>query len=97
MKVVFSARYWWLTPVILATQKAEIRRIIIRSQPLANSLRDPVSKIPIHKRAGGMAQGVDPEFKPQYRKNNKTFCFISCLLFLSHFPSALQELPGINS
>jgi hypothetical protein len=24
---------WWLTPVILATQEAEIRRIMVRSQP----------------------------------------------------------------
>jgi hypothetical protein len=24
---------WWLTPVILATQEAEIRRIEVRSQP----------------------------------------------------------------
>jgi hypothetical protein len=39
------------------------------------------------KRAGGVAQGVGPEFKPQYRKTNKqkqtkkpsnfTHCFIS--------------------
>jgi hypothetical protein len=26
---------WWLTPVILASQEAEIRRIVICSQPLA--------------------------------------------------------------
>jgi hypothetical protein len=31
------ARYWWLTPAILATQEAEIRRITVRSQPWANS------------------------------------------------------------
>jgi hypothetical protein len=31
----------------------------------ANSLRDPISKKPItKKRAGGVAQGVGPEFKP---------------------------------
>jgi hypothetical protein len=24
---------WWLTPVILATQEAEITRIVVRSQP----------------------------------------------------------------
>jgi hypothetical protein len=28
-----SARHWWLTPVILATQEAEIRRIAAGSQP----------------------------------------------------------------
>jgi hypothetical protein len=27
------AGHWWLTPVILATQEAEIRRISVRSQP----------------------------------------------------------------
>jgi hypothetical protein len=29
---------WWLTPVILATQEAEIRRIEIERQSQANSL-----------------------------------------------------------
>jgi hypothetical protein len=33
-----SARHWWLTPIILATWEAEIRRIGVRSQPQANSL-----------------------------------------------------------
>jgi hypothetical protein len=28
-----KARCQWLLPVILATQKAEIRRIVVRSQP----------------------------------------------------------------
>jgi hypothetical protein len=29
----FSVRYWWLTPVILATWNAEIRRIKVQVQP----------------------------------------------------------------
>jgi hypothetical protein len=34
-----------------------------------NSLRDPISKKKkSQKRAGGMAQGVDPEFKHQHCK-----------------------------
>jgi hypothetical protein len=37
----------------------------------ANSLRDTISKGPSQKRAGGVAQGVGPEFKPPYRKINK--------------------------
>jgi hypothetical protein len=28
----------------------------------------PISKIPNTKRAGGVAQGVGPEFRPQYKK-----------------------------
>jgi hypothetical protein len=28
-----TAGHWWLTPVILATQEAEIRRLTVRSQP----------------------------------------------------------------
>jgi hypothetical protein len=38
----------------------------------ANSSRDPISKIPIIKRVGGVAQGEGPEFKSQYCKQNKT-------------------------
>jgi hypothetical protein len=28
-----QARCWWLTPIILAIQEAEIRRIVVQSQP----------------------------------------------------------------
>jgi hypothetical protein len=33
-------------PVILASQGADIKRIVVQSQPQANSLRDSTSKIP---------------------------------------------------
>jgi hypothetical protein len=59
-----AARCWWLTPIILATQEAEIRRIVVQSQPQANSSQDPISKKSLHKKAGGVVQGVGPEFKP---------------------------------
>jgi hypothetical protein len=62
-------------PVILATQEAGIRRITVKSA-WANSSQDPTSKkkkkTNITKKAGGVAQGVGPEFKPQYhKKTNK--------------------------
>jgi hypothetical protein len=41
------AEHPWLTPVISATVEAEIRRIKARQ---ANSLQDPISKIPITKK-----------------------------------------------
>jgi hypothetical protein len=28
-----AARHWWLVPVMLATQEAEIRRIMVQSHP----------------------------------------------------------------
>jgi hypothetical protein len=62
-----QARHWWLTPVILATQKAEMRRIVVQSQPgqiVHKTLRK--KKITYKKRAGGVAQGIGPEFKFQY-------------------------------
>jgi hypothetical protein len=59
----------WLTRVILATQEAEIRKIVVRNQP-GQIVCGTLSQKTLHKiRAGGVAQGVGPEFKPQYCKN----------------------------
>jgi hypothetical protein len=58
-------------PVILATWEAEIRRIAVPSQPRQIVHETLSQEKPSQKRAGGMAQGVDPEFKPQYCNNNK--------------------------
>jgi hypothetical protein len=58
--------------VILATQEAEIRMIVFQSQPrqiVCETLSQ--NKPSRQKRAGGVAQGVGPEFKPQYRKNKQ--------------------------
>jgi hypothetical protein len=40
--------------VIPATQEAEIRRIWVQSQPQANSMGDPISKILITRKKGLM-------------------------------------------
>jgi hypothetical protein len=37
----------------------------------ANSLRNPILKIPITKRAGGVAQSAGPDFKSQYQNKTK--------------------------
>jgi hypothetical protein len=68
-------------PVILATQEAEIRRITARSQP-GQIVRETLSqKNPLKKnRAGRVAQGSGPEFKPQYhKKKKKSFVLIKSL------------------
>jgi hypothetical protein len=59
-------------PIILATQKAEIRRITAQSQPRQTVYEILAQKKPItENRAGGVAQGEGPEFKPQYCKKKK--------------------------
>jgi metal-dependent hydrolase (beta-lactamase superfamily II) len=45
-----QARHWWLTPIILATQEAEIRKIAVQSQP-----RPKKKKNLSQKRAGGVS------------------------------------------
>jgi hypothetical protein len=60
------AGHWWLIPEILATQEAEIRRILLQSQPGHSSLKNPSQK-----KAGGVAQSVGSELKPQYQKKKK--------------------------
>jgi hypothetical protein len=53
-------------PVILATQEAEIRRITVQSQT-GQIAHETISQKKNHKkRDGGVAQGLGPEFKPQY-------------------------------
>jgi hypothetical protein len=61
---------WWHMPIILATQEAEIRRITVQSQP-RQIICETLSQKPITKRNGGVAQGVGPEFKPQYSKKKE--------------------------
>jgi hypothetical protein len=48
------ARHQWLVPVILATQEAEIRKIMVQKVSPANSFQDPILKIPNTKR--GLAE-----------------------------------------
>jgi hypothetical protein len=51
-----------------STQEAEIRRIMVQIQP-GQIVRETLpQKYPSHKRSDGLAQDVDPEFKPQYCK-----------------------------
>jgi hypothetical protein len=52
LKSMCCAGHQWLTPVILATQEAEIKRITVRSQPREIGQRDPISKKPFTKKKG---------------------------------------------
>jgi hypothetical protein len=56
-------------PVILAIQEAEIWESMIPTQPGQIVHETLTQKTHHKKRAGGVAQGVDPEFKLQYHQN----------------------------
>jgi hypothetical protein len=43
------AGYWWLTPAVLATQEAEIRRTVVQSS-LGNQFARPYLKNTHHKK-----------------------------------------------
>jgi hypothetical protein len=45
------ARHWWLTPIILATQEAEIRRIAVRTQP-GQIVHEPLSRKTLSQKIG---------------------------------------------
>jgi hypothetical protein len=45
---------------------------MVQSQPRQIVCETLSQKNPSQKRAGGVAQGVGPEFKPQYCKKKKT-------------------------
>jgi hypothetical protein len=84
------ARHWWLTNVILATQKSEIRRITVQSQ-LGQIVRKTLSfKNPSQKRAGGVAQvglSSNPGTANKQKKKNISFYvffFHKLLFFFSY-------------
>jgi hypothetical protein len=62
-------------PVTLATQEAEIRRIVVWNQPgqiACQTLFKKKKKKHHKKRTGGVAQGLGPEFKPQLKKKSQS-------------------------
>jgi hypothetical protein len=50
-----APRRQWLTPIILGIQQTEIRKIMVPSQPQANSLEDPILK-KIHHTKNGLVE-----------------------------------------
>jgi hypothetical protein len=71
-----QARHWWLTPIILATQEAEIKRLLIRSQPGKIVCETLSQQYPTLKRDGRLAQVVEPllsrQFSVQTHSTTKT-------------------------
>jgi hypothetical protein len=73
-------------PVILATQEAEISRIVDQSQPGKIVCETLSRKKPIKKRAGRVTQGGAPEYKPQYQPPKNPTKQKKVLIVLYLFP-----------
>jgi hypothetical protein len=74
------------------TEEAEIRRIMVRSQPRQIVPQDLISKNLHKNRAGGVAQGENPEFRSQYCKK-KISEYVRCECdFRTTFVSYVTEL-----
>jgi hypothetical protein len=68
---VRGAGHQWVTPEILASQEAEIRKIAVGNQPQVNSLRDLILKSPSQKKKiGRLAQAVEAECKHEELSSN---------------------------
>jgi hypothetical protein len=63
-KINIIARWQWLMPVILATQEAEIRSIMVWSSP-RQKVWETLTQKPSQKMAGRVARSVEPTFKLQ--------------------------------
>jgi hypothetical protein len=59
---------WWLTPSYSGGRDQDDCGL---KSPQAKNLQDPILKNPSQKRAGDVARGLGPEFKPPYCKKKK--------------------------
>jgi hypothetical protein len=72
-------------PIILATQEAELRRIMLQNQPQDKQFVKPYPKNPSQKRTRGLAQAVGSEFQPKYWKKMRFCSLFSSLNKVSQF------------
>jgi hypothetical protein len=78
----------WLTSVILELRRQRTGGLQFEANPSKELLKtNPSQKNPSQKRAGGVSQSVDPEFKPQYwqkkKKEGNSLHIDSFFLFLA--------------
>jgi hypothetical protein len=61
---------------------------------LENNSWDPTQKNPSQTRAGGVAQGIGPEFKPQYCKKKKEKKMLLAFTLISNGSWKLRIISG---
>jgi hypothetical protein len=98
-----NASHQGVTPVIPATQETENRRVTAGSQSRQIVIETLAQENSSPKRAGGVAQGIGPEFKPQHWKKNEKIAVVDGLHLQSQHLEAkegglwVQVHPGLHN
>jgi hypothetical protein len=86
LKAPPPARSWWLTHIILATQEAEVRRVVVQSQPRKIVYDILSQKYPMQNRGWWSGSSGITQYHQKTKKPSSVSPYILIALSLFHQP-----------